>query len=164
MFLVARLVDRLTTQGEKLQVMAEDSANIRNQLSWPSQVTPNEWVLSSISPDAFSNVLDRQIWVLSRQSTNNIDFQLVQACDEVLWMLEPKDATIVSTRIQHLLHEDASLKSKLRLIWLLSNEQPVAPWLPGVELERNPIKVHVLDDTLPLSRLENKVWIDWCGR
>lgn len=153
--LIGRLVARLQAAGERLRVWADQPAALTSTGNWP-EVLPildldssGEPLLQPPMPD-----VDRRIVVWGPGSDGRTDLRWLRGCDEVLWLLEPRDAV---ANIQDLRRESAmqaELAEKLRVVWLLDADTPVAPLCSGWELKRPQLKVPVHSAGGGQTRLE----------
>jgi NTE family protein len=105
------------------------------------------------SPD-----VDRQIVVWSAASDDRIEAKARQllGCDEVLWLLEPQDVGIVTQGPRSLIKMQGELAQKVRIVWLLDADTPVAPLLSGWERKKADLKVPIEAKSGTLTRLERQ--------
>ena len=75
--------------------------------------------------------------------------------DEVLWLLEPRDAANLSRDVYSLKSLQAELAQKVRIVWLLDASTPVAPLLSGLELKKADVKIPVESTNASLTRQES---------
>jgi hypothetical protein len=85
--------------------------------------------------------VNRQIVVCSPGSDGRPEFKQLAGCDEVLWLLEPRDAMNVRQDLAALNMLQGELTQKVRLVWLLDAATPVAPMLNGTEATKPDLKV-----------------------
>jgi len=154
--LAGRVSTRLLEAGERLRVWASQPAHLRSSGSWPAELpiqelTPDDApLLQPPTPN-----VDRQVVVWSAGSDPSIEARASQllGCDELLWLLEPREG------IQHLLllkPVQEELSQKVRIVWLLDTETPVAPVLSGWEHKKPNLKVPVETQGGELTRLERQ--------
>ena len=84
------------------------------------------------------------------------EFKQLLGCDEVLWLLEPRDAANVSQDVDSLNSLQGELAQKVRIVWLLDADTPVAPLLSGWEFKKADVKVAVESTGGALTRLERQ--------
>ncbi len=142
--LVARLAARLLELGERLHVWAADPTLLRDSGEWPAslaaaQLTPGECPLSEPPPPQ----VDRRIVVWSPGSDPECDARRLLSCDQVLWMLEASDVDAVSEQLRKLLGSSQPMAERVRLVWLLNANAPVAPRLFGWNWKNSPIIVPI---------------------
>jgi predicted acylesterase/phospholipase RssA len=85
-----------------------------------------------------------------------MEFKPLLGCDEVLWLLEPRDAAKVSQDVAGLTSLQGELAQKVRIVWLLDADTPVAPLLGGWELRKADVKVAVESTGGDLTRHERQ--------
>ena len=100
--------------------------------------------------------VDRQIVVWSPGSDGRTEFKQLLGCDEVLWLLEPRDAANVSQDLASLNSLQGELAQKVRIVWLLDADTPVAPLLSGWEFKKADVKVAVESTGGALTRQERQ--------
>lgn len=86
------------------------------------QLMERQSVFRGVSLEDLSTTWIRQIYV-STESRENVDLSRVQPCEEVLWMVEPKEASELGPSMQRMRAEATGISSTVRVVWLLSNEQ-----------------------------------------
>ena len=153
--LVGRLAARLLAAGEKLAVSAEDAEALRNTSAWPeglpvAAIQAGEHALA----EPLVPGIDRQVAVFSLRHTSKLDFQHVRHCEELLWLLEPEAAASSLDDMNQAIKADAAWLKKLRLVWLLDDRHPVAPYLRLPEFAKADIKVPVAGVGETSTRLE----------
>lgn len=153
--LAGRLAAGLVTAGERLRTWACQPSRLTNTSSWPEGL-PVQTVTVSDTPLVQSppSEVDRQIVVWSPSSDGGMDFRPLLGCDEVLWLLEPRDAASVRQDISSLRSVPGDLEAKVRIVWLLSADNPVAPMMSGWNVKEPDIKVSVDSSTGVLTRQE----------
>jgi hypothetical protein len=130
--LAGRLAARLLAAGERLRVWAGQPSSLTSTGNWPDALPIHELAASDtplLQPPAPE--VDRQIVVWSPGSNGRRDFKQLLGCDEVLWLLEPRDAAHVSQDVDSLNSLTGELAQKVRIVWLLDADTPVAPLLSG---------------------------------
>ena len=85
-----------------------------------------------------------------------MEFKRLLGCDEILWLLEPIDAAQVSRELRSLLSLHSGVADKLRIVWLLNADVPVAPMLSGYEFKKTDVKVVVETLGHNLTRQESQ--------
>jgi predicted acylesterase/phospholipase RssA len=99
---------------------------------------------------------DRQIVICSPNSDGRTEFKQLLGCDEVLWFLEPRDAAKVSQNLASLNSLEGELAQKVRIVWLLDADTPVAPLLSGWDFKKADVKVAVESTGGDLTRQERQ--------
>ena len=74
----------------------------------------------------------------------------------MLWLLEPRDAANVSQNLASLNSLQGELAQKVRIVWLLDADTPVAPLLSGWEFKKADVKVAVESTGGALTRQERQ--------
>ena len=130
--LAGRLAARLLAAGERLRAWAGQPSSLTSTGSWPDAL-PIEQLAASDTPllQPPAPEVDRQIVVWSPGSNGRRDFKQLLGCDEVLWLLEPRDAANVSHDVDSLNSLQGELAQKVRIVWLLDAATPVALLLSG---------------------------------
>ena len=157
--LTGRLASRLLAAGERLRVWARGPSPLKSTGSWPEELPVHELaandapLLQPPSPD-----VDRQIVVWSSGSDDRIEAKAQQllGCDEVLWLLEPSEAAIVTQELRSLSTMQGELEQKVRIVWLLDADTPVAPLPGGWKLKKADLKVPIESKSSTLTRLERQ--------
>ena len=158
--LAGRLASRLLAAGECLRVWARDPRLLKSPGSWPEELAVHELadndtpLLQPPSPE-----VDRQIVVWSAGANDPVEAKAQQllGCDEVLWLLEPRDAAIVTQNLRSLGTMQRELERKVRIVWLLDASTPVAPPLAnGWNFKKADLRVPIESKTGTLSRLERQ--------
>jgi predicted acylesterase/phospholipase RssA/CRP-like cAMP-binding protein len=155
--LAGRVASRLIAAGERLRVWADDPSLLKSPGSWPEQLPVHELaandtpLLEPPSPE-----VDRQLVVWSDRSDDRTEAKARQVlgCDEVLWMLEPRDMTGGAQDLRSLDSLRAELERKLRIVWLLDPGTPVAPVPSGWKHAKADLRVPIQSKSNTLSRLE----------
>ena len=153
--LVGRLAARLLAAGERLAVSAEDGDALRNTASWPAAL-PVAAIPATEQALAEPRLpgIDRQVAVFSLRHAAALDFRRARHCDELLWLLEPEAAWSGLDELSDAVAADAALLNKLRLVWLLDDRQPVAPYRRLPAFTKADIKVPVTGSGEACTRLE----------
>jgi NTE family protein len=155
--LAGRLAARLLAAGERLRAWAAQPSSLTSTGSWPDALPLQELAASDtplLQPPAPD--VDRQIVVWSAASHGRTDFKQLLGCDEVLWLVEPRDAADASQDILSLKSLQGELAEKVRFVWLLDADTPVAPLLSGWEFKKADVKVLVESTGGALTRLERQ--------
>lgn len=153
--LAGRLAARLLKAGERLRAWASHPSRLASAGNWPDALPIQELaahdtpLLEPPKPE-----VDRQIVVCSPGSDGRTEFKQLLGSDEVLWLVEPRDAANVSQDLVSLLQGE--LADKVRIVWLLDAETPVAPMLRGWERRKADVKVAVESTGGELSRQERQ--------
>jgi NTE family protein len=100
--------------------------------------------------------VDRQIVVCLPDSSDRTELKQLLGCDEVLWLLEPRDAANVRQSLASLNSVQGELAQKVRIVWLLDSDTPVAPLLSGWEFTKADVKVVVESTGDTLTRQERQ--------
>lgn len=155
--LVGRLASRLFEAGERLLAWTNNSATLRSA-GWPDAVPIQELaegdapLLHPPVPEA-----DRRIVVWTPDSASRMDVERLQGCDELLWLIEPRELESTSRDLQGVSALRGELAQKVRIVWLLDADTRVAPFLSGWEFKKADIKVPVhANGGGPLTRLERQ--------
>ena len=155
--LAGRLAARLLAAGERLRVWAAEPSGLTSTGSWPDALPIQELAASDtplLQPP--TPAIDRQIVVWSPGSNGRTDFKQLLGCDEVLWLLEPRAAANVSQTLDSLNSLQGELAQKVRIVWLLDANTPVAPLLSGWELKKADVKVAVESTGNDVTRQERQ--------
>ncbi len=155
--LTGRLIAGLLAAGERLQAWACQPAGLKSTRTWPDALPIQELAASDtplLQPP--NPAVDRQVVVWSPDSDGRPDFKQLQGCDEVLWLLEPRDAANLSQNLASLNSLPGELAQKVRIVWLLDGNTPVAPLMSGWEFKKTDIKVAVESAGGALTRLERQ--------
>ncbi len=155
--LAGRLAARLLAAGERLRAWAGQPSDLTSTGSWPDALPIQELaasdtpLLQSPAPE-----IDRQIVIWSPGSNGRTEFKQLVGCDEVLWLLEPRDAANLSQDLVSLNSLQGELAQKVRIVWLLDADTPVAPLLSGWEFKKADVKVAVESTGGALTRKERQ--------
>jgi NTE family protein len=155
--LAGRLTARLLTAGERLRAWACQPSSLTSTRSWPDAL-PIQKLAASDTPllQPPDPEVDRQIVVWSPDSDGRTEFKQLLGCDEVLWLLEPRDAANLSQNLASLNALQGELAQKVRIVWLLDADTPVAPLVSGWGLKKADVKVAVESTGGDLTRLERQ--------
>jgi NTE family protein len=153
--LAGRLAARLLAVGERLRAWSGQPSSLTSTGSWPDAL-PIEELAASDTPmlQPPSPEVDRKIVVWSPGSNGRADFKQLLGCDEVLWLVEPRDTANLSQGVFSLNALQGDLAQKVRLVWLLDADTPVAPLLAGWELKKADVKIPVVSTGGALTRQE----------
>ena len=155
--LAGRLAARLVAAGERLRAWAGQPSDLTSTGSWPDALPIQELaagdtpLLQPPAPD-----VDRQIVIWSPGANGRAGFKQLLGCDEVLWLLEPRDAANLSRDLDSLSSLEGELSQKVRIVWLLDAETPVAPLLSRWEFKKADVKVAVESTQGGLTRQERQ--------
>jgi NTE family protein len=155
--LAARLAARLLAAGERLRAWSGQPSSLTSTGSWPDALPIEELAASDtplLQPPA--PAIDRQIVVWSPGSNGRAEFKQLLGSDEVLWLVEPRDAANVSQHVYSLNALQGELAQKMRIVWLLDADTPVAPLLSGCEFKKADVKVRVESTGGALTRQERQ--------
>ncbi|MCE9554035.1 MAG: patatin-like phospholipase family protein [Planctomycetes bacterium] len=155
--LAGRLAARLLAKGERLRAWASQPSGLTSTGSWPDAL-PIEKLAVGDAPHLQPPTpeVDRQMVVWSPGSDGRTDYRQLLGCDELLWLLEPRDVANLSQGIASLKSLSAELAEKVRIVWLLDADTPVAPLLSGWEFKKPDVKVAVDSTGDTLSRNERQ--------
>jgi NTE family protein len=153
--LAGRLAARLIESGERLRVWACDPSRLTSTQCWPAAL-PIQSLAAIDAPllQPSAREFDRDIVVWSPGADGRSDFTSLQGCDEVLWLLEPHDAANLNQALLSLSALSSELAQKVRIVWLLDANTPVAPLLRGWEFKKSDVKVMVESHGGSLTRQE----------
>lgn len=140
--LVAKLVSRLLTAGERLSTWAYDADELTRTNRWPKElaiqaVTADDTPL--LQPPPVS--VDRQIVIWSPGNEGKIDSRSLLGCDEILWLLEPRDLGNLDNQLSGLKFFQSNASERVRIVWLLDSDYPVAPLVSGWSFKKSDVKV-----------------------
>jgi len=153
--LAGRLATRLLAVGERLLAWSDHALAVKSTGSWPDALIIQDLAASDtplLQPTTPG--VDRQIVVVSPGSDGRTDFRRLLGCDEVLWLLEPRDAADASQDFASINSLYRELAQKVRIAWLLDADTPVAPLLTGWEFEKADVKVAVESTEGAIKRQE----------
>jgi predicted acylesterase/phospholipase RssA/CRP-like cAMP-binding protein len=157
--LAGRLASRLLAAGERLRVWAHEPSLLKSPGSWPEELPVHELaandapLLQPPSPE-----VDRQIVVWSAGSDDQMEAKAQQllGCDEVLWLLEPSDVAVATRDLPSSNTMQRELEQKVRIVWLLDADTPVAPRPRGWKPKKADLRVPIESKSSTLSRLERQ--------
>ncbi len=155
--LAGRLAARLLTAGERLRAWAVQPSSLTSTRSWPEALPLQELAESDtplLQPPAPD--VDRQIVVWTHGLSGRTEFKELLGCDEVLWLIEPRDAANASQDLRSLKSLQGELANKVRIVWLLDADAPVAPLLSGWEFKKADVKIPVESMGTALTRHERQ--------
>jgi predicted acylesterase/phospholipase RssA/CRP-like cAMP-binding protein len=155
--LAGRLASRLLAAGERLRVWAREPSLLISPGSWPEDLPVHELATGDaplLEPPPPG--VDRQIVVWSAGSGEPVEARAQQllGCDEVLWLREPRDVATVTQNPESLSAMQEDLERKVRIVWLLDADTPVAPLASGWKLKKADLRVPIESKKSTLSRLE----------
>lgn len=158
MIVAGRLIARLLERGERLVASTDRTAAWQGIQTWPEALPLRErGPAAAAIPEELPNGNDRVVTIGTAPSSSAGDASWARGCDEVLWILDPREAAATIQDLNRLdAAEGGTLRPKLRLVWLLGGDQPVAPWIPGSDFGKPDIKIHVEGDGRQLTRLERQ--------
>lgn len=155
--LAGRLATRLLAAGERLLVWADQPAPLKSTGSWPDAlpirelVPTDETLLQPQVPE-----VDRRIVIWSSGAVDRTVVERLRNCDEVLWLLEPREGRAAIDQFRRSSTVHAHLANRLRIVWLLDAHTPVAPFVGDWGLTQADVKVPVESTGASLSRLERQ--------
>ena len=155
--LLGRLASRLLAAGERLLVWTNDPAKLISAGAWPESLsiqTLAEGIAPLLHPAAHD--IDRQIVIWLFDSSSRMEVERLQGCDELLWLIEPREFESTNRELQDAIGLRGELAQKVRVVWLLDADVPVAPVSVGWKFEKSDIKVPVASDGGALNRLERQ--------
>ena len=155
--LAGRLAARLLAAGERLRVWTGQPSSLKSTGSWPDALPIHELAANEtplLQPPALE--VDRQIVVWSPGSNGRTAFHQLLGCDEVLWLLELRDAANLSQDVHALNSLQGEPAQKVRIVWLLDADTPVAPLLSRREFQKADVKVAVESRGGALTRQEHQ--------
>jgi NTE family protein len=155
--LAGRLAARLLAAGERLGAWAGQPSRLTSTGSWPDALPIQELAASDtplLQPPAPE--VDRRIVVWTHGSNGRTEFKQLVGCDEVLWLIEPRDATNATQDLHPLNSLQGELAEQVRIVWLLDAGTPVAPMLSGWEFKKADVKVAVESTGSALTRHERQ--------
>ncbi len=155
--LAGRLAARLLLAGERLRAWACQPSSLMSTGSWPDALPLQELAAGDtplLQPPTFE--VDRQIVVWSPGPDSRTEFTPLLGCDEILWLLEPRDAANVSQELVALNALQGDVTQKVRIVWLLDADTPVAPLVSGWLFKKSDVKVAVESTGGTLTRRERQ--------
>ena len=155
--LAGRLAARLLAAGERLRVWTGQPSSLTSTGNWPEALPVHE-LAASDSPllQPPTPEIDRQIVVWSFVSDGGSEFTQLRGCDEILWLLEPSDAAYVRQDLDPLKALQGELAKKVRIVWLLDADTPVAPLVSGEQFKLADVKVAIESTGSVLTRRESQ--------
>lgn len=155
--LAGRVATRLLAAGERMLVWADQPAALQSAGGWPEslpirEMTPTDKpLLHPPEPN-----VDRRIVVWSPDADGRVNAERLLDCDEVLWLLEPREGSASCDELRRNSSVGAELAQKLRLVWLLNSGTPVVPVLSDWDLKKTDLKVPVETTGRNPTRLERQ--------
>ena len=110
---------------------AEVAGELARSVADPGTALTEEPLLQPPSPE-----VDRQIVIWSPGPDSQVDFERLLGCDEVLWLLEPGDAAATSQDLRRVPELFEELSQKVRIVWLLDANTPVAPLVSRLGVQK----------------------------
>lgn len=155
--LAGRVAARLLLAGERVRAWASRPTDLTATKNWP-ETLPIQELAAGETPllQPPSSGVDRKLVVWSPGPDGRRDFEPLLGCDEVLWLLEPRDAANLSQDLAPLRSLSGDLAAKVRLVWLLDANTRVSPLLAGYEFKKADIKVAVESSAGTLTRQEQQ--------
>jgi NTE family protein len=153
--LAGRLAARLLAAGERLRAWAIRPSDLTSTGSWPDALPVRELAATDtplLQPPELD--VDRRIVVWSPGPDGRTEFKQLMGSDEVLWLLEPRDASNLSQGVDSLNSLQGELAQKVRIVWLLDADTPVAPLLGRLEFKNADVKVAIESKGGALTRQE----------
>jgi predicted acylesterase/phospholipase RssA/CRP-like cAMP-binding protein len=153
--LAGRLATRLIAAGERLKAWAIQPSDLLSTKTWPETLSI-QTTATSAAPLLLPppSDVDRQIVLVTPSFEGGRDFRPLLGSDEVLWLMEPDAAENVSEDINLLRSLTGDLASKVRIVWILNSDSPVAPMVKGWKFKEPDIKVVVDSSSSELTRQE----------
>jgi NTE family protein len=154
--LVGRLASRLVAAGERLLAWTNDSTKLKSA-GWPD-AAPVQELAAGDAPLLHPPVpdVDRRIVVWTPDSDGRMDVERLQGCDELLWLIEPRELDATNRDPQAVAALRGDLAQKVRIVWLLDADTRVAPFISGWEFKKADVKVAVEAGGGGLTRLESQ--------
>ena len=112
--------------------MHSQPSELKSTGNWPDAL-PVQELAGSDTPQLQPSTpeVDRQIVVWSTGSNGRTELKQLLGCDEVLWLLEPRDAANLGQDLVSLNAVQGELGKRWRIVWLLS----------GWEFKKGDVKV-----------------------
>lgn len=142
--LAGRLLTKLQQSGERIEVWSNQLDRLKETECLPEamQIKAIEHTdAPMLDPPPLQ--FDRRVVVWGVDSHSSTDFKPLLGCDEILWLSEPTDAPNVEHMIASLTFLQGSASDRLRLVWLLNSDWPIAPLLNGLMFKKRDVKVVV---------------------
>ena len=155
--LAGRLMEKLLLAGERLRTWACEPSNLTIASCWPKNL-PIQAINAGEAPLLQAPIpeVDRQVVVWSHRSDGGMDFKPLLGCDEILWLLEPRDASNEDLILSALRSFQGDLATKVRIVWMLNADSPVAPLTSAWKCVKPDVKVYVNSSHGVLSRQESQ--------
>ncbi len=146
--LIRPLAQALVDQGDRLEVLTD-----RPEL-WP---TSGDYQIERVPTDVHGEdrarrvherlhtVIedhDRVLLDLTQAGLENELPRLLAPCEEIWWLVEPRFAATSLSNLRRLLAAEPRLAGRVRLVWILEENQPFAPQQPDdLKIEERNFKV-----------------------
>ncbi|AMV32468.1 NTE family protein RssA [Pirellula sp. SH-Sr6A] len=155
--LAGRLLTKLLQSGERIEVWSNHSDRWNETGCLPQAVSiktiaQHDAPMLEPPPPQF----DRRVIVWETDSRNGTDFQPLLGCDEILWFAEPTDAPNLEQMTASLTFLQGNASERLRLVWLLNSNSPIAPLLNRLRFKKRDVKVVVETSNGTPSRQETQ--------
>jgi predicted acylesterase/phospholipase RssA/CRP-like cAMP-binding protein len=162
--LAGKIVAKLLKVGERLEVWSNQPDWLIKAGCWPESI-PFQHIDAGASPllHPSPTVLDRRIVICAGAAQDNMDFKSLFGCDEILWLIEPIDAPNLMQAIEPLRFLQGDASDRVRLVWLLNPNLPVAPVLRSPTFKKSDVKI-VVDSSMGSSARQEIQGIDRLSR
>jgi predicted acylesterase/phospholipase RssA/CRP-like cAMP-binding protein len=162
--LAGKIVAKLLKVGERLEVWSNQPDWLIKAGCWPESI-PFQHIDAGASPllHPSPTVLDRRIVICAGAAQDNMDFKSLFGCDEILWLIEPIDAPNLMQAIEPLRFLQGDASDRVRLVWLLNPNLPVAPVLSSPTFKKSDVKI-VVDSSMGSSARQEIQGIDRLSR
>lgn len=154
--LIGRLASRLLSLDERLQVWADRPALLRSTRTWPKDLIVDELATIGDALRQPSSYSTRRIVIRAADTVERIDIEQLRECDEVLWLVEPREAEAELNILSRCCALHPEFAQRARIVWLLDAGNPVAPLYSGVELTKADLKVPVESNDENPTRVERQ--------
>ncbi len=153
--LAGRLVTKLVEAGERLRTWASQPERLHPSNCWP-EALPIQSISGNDTPllQPPSAEVDRQIVVWSPDSDGGMNARSLLGSDEILWLLEPRDAANLSQQVNELQFLKGDASEIVRVIWLLDADTRVPPIMNGWDFKKSDVKIAVASSSGVLNRQE----------
>jgi NTE family protein len=150
-----KIVAKLLKVGERLEVWSNQPECLIKAGCWPESL-PFQHIDAGASPllQPSPPLLDRRIVVCASALQNDEYFKSLLGCDEILWLLEPNDAPNLKRAIAPLKFLQGDASDRVRIVWLLNPNSPVAPVLDGLTFKKSDVKIVVDSSMGSIARQE----------
>lgn len=150
-----KIVAKLLRVGERLEVWSNQPERLIKAGCWPESL-PFQHIDAGASPllQPSPPLLDRRIVVCASAVQNDEYFKSLLGCDEILWLLEPNDAPNLMQAMAPLKFLQGDASDRVRIVWLLNPNLPVAPVLDGLTFKKSDVKIVVDSSMGSIARQE----------